>query len=61
MTDLQRIRLSLALAIFGALTIAAHSWTTLQFDVFGRINLPTFERSAPGLSDWPIHQHLPIG
>jgi hypothetical protein len=61
MTDTTRYRLSLALAFFGALTIAAHSWNTLHLDLFSKIDLPTFQRSAPGVSDWPTHQYLPIG
>jgi hypothetical protein len=61
MTELQRYRLSLALAFIGALLIAAHSWSSLELGPFSRTNLPTFERSAPGLKDWPTHQYLPIG
>jgi hypothetical protein len=56
MTDLTRYRLSLLLAIFGALTVMAHSMAGL-----GRVNLPTFTRSAPDVQEWPVHQYLPIG
>lgn len=61
MTELTRYRLSLALALTGALMMAAHSWSDLQLGFFSRTALPKFERSAPGLKDWPTHQYLPIG
>jgi hypothetical protein len=61
MTELQRYRLSLTLAFLGALTVVAYSWTNLQLARMSKLNLPTFERSAPGLQDWPSHQYLPIG
>jgi hypothetical protein len=61
MTELTRYRLSLALAFVGALLIAAHSWSSFQLGFFSRTNLPKYERSAPGLKDWPSHQYLPIG
>jgi hypothetical protein len=61
MTDVTRYRLSLALAFTGALLMAANSWTNLDLGFFSKSNLPKFERSAPGLKDWPMHQYLPIG
>ena len=61
MTELTRYRLSLALALAGALLMAANSWSKLELGFSSRTNLPTFERSAPGLKDWPTHQYLPIG
>jgi hypothetical protein len=61
MTELTRYRLSLALAFVGALIMAATSWSDLQLGFFSKTNLPKFERSAPGLKDWPTHQYLPIG
>jgi len=61
MTELTRYRITLMLAFTGALMIAAHSWSTLQLGFSSRTSLPKFERSAPGLKDWPIHQYLPIG
>jgi hypothetical protein len=59
MTEMTQYRLSLALAIFGALTVLAHSWGNLV--MANRINLPTFVQSAPDVHEWPVHQYLPIG
>ncbi len=61
MTELTRYRLSLALAFAGALLMAANSWSKLELGFSSRTNLPKFQRSAPGLKDWPTHQYLPIG
>jgi len=41
--------------------MAANSWSKLELGFSSRTNLPKFERSAPGLKDWPTHQYLPIG
>lgn len=60
MSDKATYRLSLVLAVFGALLIAAQ--------VSGRLltardtsNLPAFQKSSPSVPDWPSHQYLPIG
>ena len=64
MTDLTRYRLSLLLAIFGAMTVIAHGLDGLRTAGYGQLNLPTFEQSAPDVAEWPLHQfhqYLPIG
>ena len=58
MTDLTPYRLSLLVALVGVLTVIAHTW---NLDRVGRVNSPTFERSAPDVREWPVHQYLPIG
>ena len=64
MTDLTRHRLSLFLAIVGALTVMAHGWDNFRIMRSGMGSLPKFEQSAPDVSDWQVHQfhqYLPIG
>ena len=61
MTDLTQYRLSLILAIAGALTVLVHTVDTLGLAHFHHINLPRFVQSAPDVREWPVHQYLPIG
>jgi hypothetical protein len=61
MTELTQSRLALLLAIFGAVIVMAHTWNDLRENRFSRVNLPKFERSAPNVPEWPVHQYLPIG
>ncbi len=59
MTDLTRHRLSLLLAILGALTIVAQTWNNLALMRSG--TLPAFHQSLPDIREWPVHTYLPIG
>jgi hypothetical protein len=54
MTDRGKHRLSLVLALVGALVILAH--VSDQFRI-ARLsgNLPAFEKSSPNIQDWPRH------
>ena len=57
MTDRGRHRLSLVLALIGALAILAH--VSNQFRIAGMSgNLPAFEKSRPNIEDWPRHHHV---
>jgi hypothetical protein len=60
MTDLTRHRLSLLLAILGALTIVAQTWNNLS-SMRSSGTLPAFHRSLPDIREWPIHTYLPVG
>ena len=59
MTDRGKHRLSLVLALIGALAILAQ--VSDQFRI-ARLsgNLPAFEKSTPNIQDWPRH-HPPSG
>jgi len=61
MADSSRYRLSLVLALVGALTVLAHTWSTFPLRHFSGSDLPTFQRSVPDVREWPVHQYLPIG
>ena len=61
MTDLTQYRLSLVLAIAGALTVLVHTVETVRLNHFHQIKLPRFVQSAPDVREWPVHQYLPIG
>jgi hypothetical protein len=60
MTDTARPRLSLLLAIIGALMMATHLLGDFWLARFSR-NLPAFQKSTPELHDWPRHSWDPIG
>jgi len=59
MTDRAKHRLSLVLALVGAMAIFAH--VSNQFRI-ARLsgNLPAFQKATPHLQDWPRH-HTPAG
>jgi len=62
MSDPIRYRLSLVLALVGALTVFAQAWSNLAVGRFSGADLPTFRHSAPAVREWPVpHQYLPIG
>jgi len=61
MADSSRYRLSLVLALVGALTVLAHTWSNFALGRFSGSDLPTFHRQAPDVLEWPVHQYLPIG
>jgi hypothetical protein len=54
MTAPQAHRLSLLLALAGALLMLATTWLRLAPR---DLDLPPFETSRPALPDWPTHKH----
>jgi hypothetical protein len=59
MTERAKHRLSLVLALIGAMVIIAH--VSNQFRI-ARLsgNLPAFQKASPNLPDWPRF-HTPLG
>jgi hypothetical protein len=60
MTEPTRHRLTLLLAIAGALTIVLQLSVTYWGEGLGS-TMPVFHKSAPDVRDWPGHIYLPIG
>jgi hypothetical protein len=61
MTEPARHRLSLVLALVGALTVILQLSADLWLERAAAAALPAFEKSAPAVRDWPGHIYLPIG
>jgi hypothetical protein len=57
MTEKAMHRLSLVLALAGALMVFTRVYSDFWFSPV----LPAFEKSSPNLTEWPQHIYLPIG